>query len=116
MVEIAVGRDIFTLEIDTSGVWSIKNRHEGAADVGVNNQGPINCAADLLPQRAGMELVAGNTIYGIPLDASGNYAPGTDAPLVTLGDATNLNTGQPLRGGFCAIADVRSIAAGELRR
>ncbi|MEM9860929.1 MAG: hypothetical protein AAF938_04885 [Myxococcota bacterium] len=104
LVEIIIGRDVFILESSPAGL-TIANRLSGAdpsgvstgAALGTNGQGPVNCVADLIAARPGLEIVAGTTVYGVPLTDAGelDVAASTLAPLGSAG-----------RNGFCAIADV----------
>ncbi|MCH2108206.1 MAG: hypothetical protein MK135_02670 [Polyangiaceae bacterium] len=96
MVEIVIGRDLFRLEIDGSGDWSVAQRLSGNQRIGLNAQGPFSCVADLIAERPGMEIVAGGSVYGIPLVM--DQLDTSSQLLVNLGDAG--------RDGFCAIADV----------
>ncbi|MEM9696082.1 MAG: VCBS repeat-containing protein, partial [Myxococcota bacterium] len=111
LVEIIIGRDVFILGEGVDGL-EITGRLTGtnptgvstADAIGVNDQGPVNCVADLIEARPGLEIIAGSTVYGVPLDGSGNLDPsgGTLTPLGTAG-----------RNGFCAIADVWGATAGD---
>src|SRR5690606_30542996 len=50
MVEIIIGRDLFTIQTDGDGNWAVSGRFEGASASGVNEQGPVSCVADLVPE------------------------------------------------------------------
>lgn len=61
-------------------------RWAGTGGRGENGQGPLSCVADVVPSSAGMEVIAGRTVY-------------------SAGGAILWNTGAG-GDGFCAIADV----------
>lgn len=65
-------------------------RWSGSEGRGANAQGPLSCAADVVPDSPGLEVIAGNTVYG----ADGSILWQTTAG----GD------------GFCAVADVTDAA------
>ncbi len=111
LVEIVVGRDLFVMKKDLEGKWGLDKQLAGDSASGTNEQGPISCVADLVPARPGKEIVAGGSVYGIPL--VGKVTDGvfdtSAGGLVTLGKADGVE-------GFCAIADVwgadRTVAPG----
>ena len=101
MVEIIVGRDLFVLSRGESGSFELSAHLAGTSLHGVNQtQGPVSCVADLIADRAGMEIVAGNAVYGVPL-VDGVFDP-SSSELVLLGAGDNAGGND----GFCAIADV----------
>jgi len=116
--EIAVGRDVFTLDYDTNQVLEIVDRLSGNRAVGSNGQGPSSCVGDIVGDDR-LELVAGSSVYGFPKPPAGvtrradctgsetlpeelDFCAGR---LVLVWDARPLNTAAT-REGFCAIADL----------
>lgn len=96
LAEIVVGRDLFILDRDNDGNLVFVGHQYGVDNIGANVQGPVSCVADLIPERLGMEIVAGGTVYGIPL-TNDSFEP-TATELTTLAHVNN--------EGFCGIADV----------
>ncbi|MCA9642932.1 MAG: hypothetical protein H6718_04630 [Polyangiaceae bacterium] len=110
--ELIIGRDVYTLEHDGSGVLQVLDHFEGSGDVGTNGQGPVSCVANIAGDSY-QEIVAGTTAYRFPkkpagatkrADCSGSETDPDEVAwcagqLPTLWDATGSN-------GFCAIADV----------
>ncbi|MEZ4231608.1 MAG: CARDB domain-containing protein [Polyangiaceae bacterium] len=110
--ELIIGRDVYTLEHDGSGVLQVLDHFEGGGDVGKNGQGPVSCVANIAGDSF-QEIVAGTTAYRFPkkpagatkrADCTGSETDPDEVAwcggtLPTLWDA-------PGSEGFCAIADV----------
>jgi hypothetical protein len=65
LVEIVVGRSVFSLEKDATGRLVVLDRFQGAASHGTNGQGPVSCVANLLGDSR-QEIVAGTSVYRFP--------------------------------------------------
>ena len=116
LAEIVVGRNLISLDKDKDGKLSVKSIQYGLDANGSNSfyildgfgggttvfqHGPVSCVADLIAGRPGMEIIAGGTVYGVPL--SGDKYDASAENLETLA-----TTG---KDGFCGIADVWGAAA-----
>lgn len=128
--EVVIGNRVISFKSDTNGKLAIDKVYAGTGSEGTQHQagnnndyhnGPIVCPADLIPGRAGIEFVAGTTLYALPV--APNAACGaTYNALCTLdslwdAQAVNATLTYPIanaqREGFCAVADVLgSNAAG----
>lgn len=116
--EIAVGREIYTLERDTSGALVFVDEFRGSLGQGRNGQGPISCIADL-DGDGRQELIGGSTVYRFPVAPPGatrrSDCTGAETipdeidwcagRLPVLWDARSINAAA-IREGFCAVADV----------
>ena len=122
LAEIIVGAQVFTLDHDASGKIIFVDHFAGAIEQGKNSQGPVSCVANLVGD-AGLEVVAGSTVYRLPAPPAGvktragcvandasNFCKGVLDVVwdgQTVNGATKLPTAQ--RDGFCAIADVLGL-------
>lgn len=120
MVEILVGRTVFSLTTDTNGDLVFGNQFRGALSTGANGQGPVSCIANLVGDSK-QEIVAGSTAYRMPVGPAGielqSNCTGAEVDpdevawctgqLVKVWDGAEVN-GSALANpnGFCAIADV----------
>ncbi len=130
LVEILVGRTLFTLRHDANGNLVFANRFRGNLMSGHHGQGPVSCTANLVGDSK-QEMVAGSTVYRMPIGPAGitlqSECAGTETNpdevawcngnLVKVWDGREVN-GAALahENGFCAIADLfgaeASIAPG----
>ncbi|MFO0659141.1 MAG: VCBS repeat-containing protein [Polyangiaceae bacterium] len=122
--EIIIGRDVFTLEKDTStGALKMLDHFAGTISSGTQGQGPVSCVADITGDSR-QEIIGGTTVYNLPrppagvtkiAQCSGTYSDPEEAAfcagkLVIAWDGQTVN-GTTLipsakRDGFCAVADV----------
>jgi len=106
--ELAVGSTVFVLGRNVNERLVVKQTLRGAKARGVSNgQGPVSCAADLTGDGK-MEIVAGGTMYHVPVFPESCPADPTGADADTRAYCegklpTLWDTGGE---GFCAIADV----------
>ncbi|MBW2523720.1 MAG: hypothetical protein JRI23_06070 [Deltaproteobacteria bacterium] len=110
--EIVVGRNVFTLEHDTSGQLVFLDHFAGTGNHGTNGQGPASCVANVLGNLR-PEIIAGATVYGFPQPPAGATSQADCATFPpSNAEETAFCNGQLTTEwtanleGFCAIADV----------
>ena len=124
LAEIIVGRHVFTLEHDVTGVLQVLDLFEGNNLHGTNGQGPASCVANLTDD-ARPEIAAGGSVYRFPTppanvtkiaDCTGTETLPEEVAfcagdLITLWDGNTVNGGSLASSGngFCAIADVLGV-------
>lgn len=113
--EIIVGATVFVLGDDADGNLIVTHRFVGGGAVGRNDGvGSMVCPADLVPARAGQEIVAGATLYALPETIDACATPPCDGVLDVIWDATTVsgNEGKLSGEGYCAVADVWGATGG----
>jgi hypothetical protein len=123
LVEIVVGRTVWTLQHDANGDLAFANKFVGNLNTGANGQGPVSCVANIVGDSE-QEIIAGSTAYRLPKGPAGLVLQSectgaeTDADevawcngrLLTVWDAQAVNGATALpnayKDGFCAVADV----------
>lgn len=109
--EIIIGRDVFTLDHDASGVLEVVDRIRGSQSVGTNGQGSASCVGDILGDDR-LEVVAGGSVYGFPTPPPGVTrradCTGTETAIeeVAFCAGNLILQWDTNREGFCAIADL----------
>ena len=123
LAEIVIGRHLFTLQQDASGMLSVLDKFEGDQTYGKNGQGPVSCVANLVGDER-QEIVAGTVAYRWPLPPPGvtsqadctgaevdpDHVAWCNGQLLVVWDANTANPGGvPEREGFCSVADVLGV-------
>ncbi|MGE0787707.1 MAG: FG-GAP-like repeat-containing protein [Sandaracinaceae bacterium] len=104
--EIIVGRTVYMLDVDSAGTWFVARRLIGAGSAGRNDsQSQMACPADVRSDLAGMELLAGGTLYRLPDGLAACASPPCTSDALEVVYTTGFQ-------GFCAIADVWGANAG----
>lgn len=118
LVEIIVGRYVYTLQHDADGKLQILDTFSGDLAHGKQGQGPVTCVANLKGDSR-QEIVAATTVYGLPrpppgvtkrAECQGNYNDAEhkafcQGKLLVIWDGLTENP-KIIREGFCAVADV----------
>jgi hypothetical protein len=119
LVELVIGRHVFTLEHNSRGQLQILDTFRGALASGTQgSSGPLSCVADLTGDSR-KEIIAATTVYALPRPPAGvtkqkkckgpyksaEHTAFCDGKLLVVWDGLTRNPGI-VREGFCAIADV----------